>query len=142
MGSKTGRQFPSVTIAPSPLSTAVLVCLVVALSYLAPKLEGAMILNPRTVWPLWPGCALLVSVLLLVPGRIWPILIAAAFATFAVYDLEAGVSINSIAWFIPANTLQVLTSALCLRYCFHGIPRLNSVKALATYSFFAVILAP
>ncbi len=50
--------------------------------------------------------------------------------------------IRSIAWFIPANTVQVLTSALCLRYYFHGIPRLNSVKAIANYSFFAVILAP
>jgi PAS domain S-box-containing protein len=78
----------------------------------------------------------------MVPGRIWPILIPAAFTTFALYDLEAGVPVKSIAWFIPANTLQVLASALCLRYCFHGIPRLNSVKALAKYSFFAVILAP
>jgi PAS domain S-box-containing protein len=101
-----------------------------------------MILNPQTVWPVWPGCAILVSILLLVRGKIWPILIPAAFATFALYDLEVGVPIKSIAWFIPANTIQVLTSALCLRYCFHGIPRLNSAKAIAKYSFFAVILAP
>src|SRR5258705_93103 len=142
MGSEHGRRLPSILNASSPLSTAALVCLVVALSYLDPKLEGAMILNPRTVWPVWPGCAILVSILLMVPGTIWPILIPAAFATFALYDLEAGVPIRSIAWFIPANTVQVLTSALCLRYCFHGIPRLNSVKAIAKYSFFAVILAP
>jgi PAS domain S-box-containing protein len=142
MGSEHVRRFPSITSASSPLSTAALVCVVVALSYLAPKLEGAMILNPRTVWPVWPGCAILVSILLMVRGKIWPILIPAAFATFALYDLEAGVPIRSIAWFIPANTVQVLTSALCLRYCFHGIPQLNSVKAIAKYSFFAVILAP
>src|SRR5206468_3370299 len=142
MGSKPSHQFPSVTSASSPLSTAALVCLVVALSYLAPKLEGAMILNPRTVWPFWPGCAILVSVLLLVPGRIWPILIPAAFATFALYDLEAGVPVKSIAWFLPANTVEVLTSALCFRYSFNGVPRLDSVKALAKYSFFALILAP
>ena len=142
MGSKPSHQFPSVTSASSPLSTAALVCLVVALSYLAPKLVGAMTQNPKTVWPFWPGCAILVSVLLLVPGRIWPILIPAAFATFALYDLEAGVPIKAIAWFLPANTVEVLTSALCLRYSFHGVPRLNSVKAVAKYSFFAVILAP
>jgi PAS domain S-box-containing protein len=142
IGSEHVRRLPRVTSASSPLSTAALVCLVVALSYLAPKLEGAMILNPRTVWPVWPGCAILVSILLLVRGKVWPILIPAAFATFALYDLEAGVPIRSVAWFIPANTVQVLTSALCLRYCFHGIPRLNSVKAIAKYSFFAVILAP
>jgi PAS domain S-box-containing protein len=142
MSSEHAGRFRSITSTSSPLSTAVLVCLVVALSYLAPKLEGAMMLNPRTVWPVWPGCAILVSILLLVPGRMWPILIPAAFATFALYDLEAGVPVRSIAWFIPANTVQVLTSALCLRYCFRGIPRLNSIKAIAKYSFFAVILAP
>jgi PAS domain S-box-containing protein len=142
MGREDGHRFPSITRASSPRSVAALVCLVVALSYLAPKLEGAMILNPQTVWPFWPGCAILVSVLLLVPGRIWPILIPAAFATFALYDLEAGVPVKSIAWFLPANTVEVLTSALCLRYSFNGVPRLDSVKALAKYSFFAVILAP
>src|SRR6185437_5824949 len=142
MGREDGHRFPSITRASSPRSVAALVCLVVALSYLAPKLEGAMIQNPRTVWPFWPGSAILVSVLLLVPGRIWPILIPAAFATFALYDLEVGVPIKAIAWFIPANTVQVLTSAFCLRYCFHGVPRLNSVKAVVKYSFFAVILAP
>jgi PAS domain S-box-containing protein len=142
IGGEHLRPFPSITNASSPLTTAALVGLVVALSYLAPKLEGAMILNPQTEWPVWPGCAILVSILLLVPGKIWPILIPAAFATFAFYDLEAGVPIRSIAWFIPANTVQVLTSALCVRYSFDGIPRLNSVTAIAKYSFFAVILAP
>jgi len=135
-------RFRSITSASSPLSTLVLVCLVVALSYIAPKLEGAMIQNPQTVWPFWPGSAILVSILLLVPTRVWPILIPAAFATFVLYDLQAGVPIKAIAWFIPANTVQVLTSALCLRYFFDGVPRLNSVKAVAKYSFFAVILAP
>ena len=69
-------------------------------------------------------------------------MIPAAFATFVLYDLEAGVPVKSIAWFIPANTLQVPISALCLSNYFDGIPQLNSVKALAKYSFFAVILAP
>jgi PAS domain S-box-containing protein len=142
MRNEHGPRFYGITSASSPLSTAVLLCLVIALSYLAPKLVGAMILNPRTVWPFWPGSAILVSVLLLVPGRIWPILIPAAFATFALYDLEAGVPVKSIAWFIPANTLQVVASGLCLRYYFHGIPRLDSLKALAKYSLVAVILAP
>jgi PAS domain S-box-containing protein len=142
MGNEHGHRFPRITNSSSPSSIALLVCLVVALSYLAPKLEGAMILNPQTVWPFWPGSAILVSILLLVPTRVWPILIPAAFATFVLYDLQAGVPIKAIAWFIPANTVQVLTSALCLRYFFDGVPRLNSVKAVAKYSFFAVILAP
>ena len=126
----------------SPFYVVIIVCLVATLSYLAPKLAGALLSHPGTVWPLWPGCALLASVLLLVPQRIWPMVIPAAFAAFVLYDLEAGVPIGSIAWFIPANTVQVLTTALCLRYLFDGVPRLNSVRALSKYLFFAVLLAP
>ena len=121
MGSEHGRRFPSILNASSPLSTAALVCLTIALSYLAPKLEGAMMLNPRTVWPVWPGCAILVSILLLVPGRIWPILIPAAFATFALYDLEIGVPVKSIAWFIPAVIAVFLAPCLAAFLSAHGI---------------------
>jgi PAS domain S-box-containing protein len=123
-------------------STLLVVCVTTALSYLVPKLAGVLISNPKTVWPLWPGCAILVAGLLLVPINIWPLLIPASFAGFAVADLQAGISLSSIAWFIPGNTVEVLIAALGLRYCFDGVPRLNSVKALARYSLFAIVLAP
>jgi PAS domain S-box-containing protein len=126
----------------SPLQTVILVCLVAALSYFAPRLEGALILHPQTVWPLWPGCALLVSLLLLVPRRIWLVVIPVAFASFLLYDLQAGVSLRSIVWFIAADTVQVLIAALFLSYFFDGVPRLNGVNALAKYLLFAVIVAP
>jgi signal transduction histidine kinase len=126
----------------SPFDTGVLVCLVALLSYLAAKLGGALEIRPEAVWPFWPGCALLVSVLLLVPKRIWPLLIAAAFAAFVFYDLQADVPIRSIVRLILADTVEVLIAALCLSFFFNGVPRLNSVKALAKYSFFAVFLAP
>jgi PAS domain S-box-containing protein len=112
------------------------------LSYLAARLGGVLVLHPQFGWPLWPGCALLVSVLLLVPRRIWPALIAAAFAAFLLYDIQTGLPIASMAWLILADTVEVLVAALCISYSFDGVPRLNGVKALAKYSFFAVILAP
>ena len=123
------------------MQTAILVCFVAVLSYFAPRLEGALILHPQTVWPLWPGCALLVSVLLLVHDRLWPVLIPVALAAFVVYDLQAGVTLRSIAWFIPADAVEVLVATLCLRYFFHGVPRLNSVKNLTKYLLCAVVLA-
>jgi signal transduction histidine kinase/integral membrane sensor domain MASE1 len=126
----------------SPLSIALLVCLVAALSYFGPRLEWALILHPQTVWPLWPSCALLVAVLVLVPRRIWPILIPISFASIVLFDLQRGVPISSIAWFIAADTIEVVAAALCLSYFFDGVPRLNSVKAVAKYLLFAVILAP
>lgn len=126
----------------SAVQTMLLVCLVATLSYIAPALEGTLILHPKTVWPLWPGCALLVPILLLVPRRIWLILIPVAFSSFALYDLQAGVPVRSIAWFIPGNTVEVVIAALCLGYFFDGFPQLSSVEALAKYLCFVVILAP
>ena len=66
----------------SPLHTLILVCFVATLSYLAARLGGLLVVRPQLVWPLWLGTVLLVSILLLVPRRLWPILIAAAFASF------------------------------------------------------------
>jgi integral membrane sensor domain MASE1 len=124
------------------LSSLLVVCVTAAVSHLVPKLAGVLIANPRTVWPLWPGCAILVTGLLLVRVNVWPLLIPASFVGFAVADLQAGVPLSSIVWFIPGNTVEVLISATGLRCCFDGVPRLNSVRALAKYSFFAVVLAP
>jgi len=123
-------------------STWLVVCATAALSYFIPKIIGVLSSNPKTVWPLWPGCAILVTALLLVRVSVWPVLIAASYAGFALSDLQAGVPLSSIAWFIPGNTAEVLIAALGLRYCFDGVPRLNSVSALARYSFFAVLLGP
>ena len=142
MSSFRSRPFRNISNPDSPFYTVILVGLVATLSYLAAKLGGALILHPQTVWPLWLDCALLVSVLLLVARRIWPILIPVAFAAFVLYDLQVGVPIRSTVWLILADTVEVLIAALCVSYSFGGVPRLNSVKALAKYAFFAVILAP
>jgi integral membrane sensor domain MASE1 len=91
---------------------------------------------------LWPGNAVLVWVLLLVNRRIWPLLIAAAFAAFVLYDLQTGVSLRSTGLLILADGLEVLIAALCLNHFFRGVPRLNSVRSLVKYLFFAAILAP
>ena len=123
-------------------STLLVVCVTTALSYLVPTLVGMLVSNPQTVWPLWPGCAILVTGLLLVRVSVWPVVIPASFVGFALADLQAGVPLSSIARFIPGNTVEVLISAVGLRYCFDGVPRLNSVRALAKYSFFAIVLAP
>jgi PAS domain S-box-containing protein len=126
----------------SAFHTVILACLVALLLFLATTLAGALLSHPQTIWALWPGCAMLVSVLLLLPRRTWPSIIPAAFAAFILCDLQAGVPIGSVAWFILADTVQVLIATLCLRYFFDGVPRLNSVAALSKYVFFAVVLAP
>jgi PAS domain S-box-containing protein len=126
----------------SAFHAVILACLVALLLYLTTTLAGALLSHPRTVWPLWPGCAMLVSVLLLLPHRTWPSVIPAALAAFVLYDLQAGVPIGSVVWFILADTAQVLIAALCVSHFFDGVPRLDSAAALGKYAFFAVILAP
>jgi PAS domain S-box-containing protein len=111
-------------------------------SYLAAKLGGALMLRPQMVWPLWPGCALLVAVLLLVRRKVWPIFLAAGLAGFVVYDLQTGLPIRSIILLILADAVEILIAALGVSYSVEGAPRLNSLNALSKYLFFAVILSP
>ncbi len=124
------------------IRTLFLVSFVAGVSYLASALGAALVLRPQMLSPLWPGCVLLVSVLLLVSRRMWPILTVTAFAVFFFYDWHSGVPASTAAWLILADTVEVLIAAVCLSYFFVGVPRLNSVVALAKFSLFAVILAP
>src|SRR6516164_9399522 len=141
---ETGPNRSSWTVASlnSSWHIVVLVCLVAILSYGSLKLGALLTLGPQAAWPLWLGNVFLASVLLLVPRRIWPILMAAALAAFFLYDIQTGSTIGLSALFILYDTVEVLTAALCLSYAFGGVPRLNSVRALAKFSLFAVILVP
>jgi signal transduction histidine kinase len=94
------------------------------------------------VSPLWLGNVLLVAVLLLVRREIRPVLLVAGLVGFFLFDVQSGVPIRSIVWLILSNAVEVLIATLCLSSSFDGVPRLNSVKALAKYSFYAVFLAP
>jgi two-component system sensor histidine kinase/response regulator len=142
MESGPNRSSWSVAKLNSPWHTVILVCFVAILSYCAAKLGGMLITGPQAEWPLWLGNVLLVSILLLVPRRMWPILIAAAFAASLLYNLQTGLTIRWSALLVLSDTVEVLTAALCLSYAFGGVPRLNSIRALAKFSLFAVIMAP
>jgi PAS domain S-box-containing protein len=143
--------FMNVTGTPQPWSianpnsafrTIVLACVVTILCYLAAMLGGTLVMRPQMVWPLWPGCALLVAILLLTPRKIWPVLLASGLAGFLLYDLPAGLTVRSIVLLILSDGIEVLIAALGVSYALGGIPRIDSIKSLAKYSLFAVILAP
>jgi signal transduction histidine kinase len=120
----------------------ILACLTGILCYLAARLGGVLTPQPLLVSPLWLGNVLLAAMLLLVPRRTWPALLVAGLAGFVFYDLRAGEPIRSVVSFVLSNAVEVLTAAWCLSFSFDGAPRLNSLKALAKYSFYAVFLAP
>ena len=122
--------------------TVILVCFVAVLSYCAARVGAMLAMGPQADWPLWLGNVLLASILLLTPRKTWPMLIVAAFAAFAVNDIQAGLTIRTRLLLILSDALDVLTAVVCLSYAFKGVPRLNSVRALAKFSLCAVILPP
>jgi len=126
----------------SPLRIAVLALLVAVVSYVAAGLGHSITLSSQGVSVLWPASALLVSVLLLVPRRTWPVLIPAGLAGFVAHDLQFGFTPWIITQLIVADTIEILIVCLGLGNCFDGVPRLNSAKALAKYCLFAVLLGP
>ena len=142
MGSPPLRLYGKMKNLDSPSHVMILVCAVTVLCYLAAALGGALVLRPQMIWPLWPGCAFLVAVLLLAPWKIWPALLISGLAGFVFYDAEAGLPIRATFWLILADTVEILIAAVGVRYLFNGAPCLKSVKSLAQYSLFAVILAP
>lgn len=125
------------------LHKVLLACFVFVLCFLTAELGGVLkIYVPQPVWLLWPGCAILVAVLLLVPRKLWRILLPAGLAGFVLYDLKTDLPIVSIIWLILVDVAEILTAALGVRSVFDGEPQLNSLKGLAKYCLFAVILAP
>ncbi len=125
----------------SPVQVTVLAFAVAILSYLSAKLGGEMAPH-HAISPLWLGNVFLVSMLLLVPRKFWVLLVAIAFAAFGLYDVQAGLPIGVMAWLGLADTVEVFTAAVCLSYFFDGVPKLNSLKALAKFLLLAVILVP
>jgi len=140
---ETGRNRPSWNIANvgSPFRTVILVCAVAMLCYLAGELGHALIIPPDHTTAFWPATPLLVAVLLLVPQRIWPGLIAAGFGAMVVSDLQNGVPLSSLIWFALGDAVGVLIAALGVSHLFNGTPHLDTAKVLAKYFLFVVILA-
>src|SRR5215831_2299189 len=126
----------------SPLRVAALAIFVGVASYFAARLGHSIVLSNQGVSVLWPACAFLVSVMLLVPRRIWPLLIPTGLAGFVINDFQFGFSLGTIALVNLADTIEILIVCVGLNYSFDGLPRLNSSKALAKYAFYAVLLGP
>jgi PAS domain S-box-containing protein len=124
-----------------PLRMALLALGVAVVCYFADWLGTTLILSWHTVSALWPGTAILVSVLLLVPRRMWPVLLPAGIGGFILRNVRVGLEPGVIALLQGADTIGILISALGLSYSFRGIPRLNNVKALGKYCFFTILLA-
>ncbi len=143
METNQGDRLPSIANVEHRLHPVFRAILALGLCYLAAMLGGTLIIKvPQTLWPLWPGCAVLVAILLVSPRKTWPILIPAGLAGFVIYDLRAGVSIRSTAILQLADIAEVLVVLWGIQYFLNGLPRLDSLKAFGKYAFVTVLLGP
>ena len=126
----------------SRLALLFLASLLGALSYAATSLGDVLVIRPEMVWPLWPGCAFLVAVLLLTPRRIWPVLLFAGLLGFFLYDLRTSLTLRTTALLIASDSIEILVATLGASYAFAGVPQLNSIRNLAIYLGVVVLLAP
>jgi PAS domain-containing protein len=126
----------------SPLPIAIVACLVGIACFQLDKLVSVLGIPPEHIASFWPATPFLVAVLLLVPRKIWPLLIAAGLGALALADLKNGVPIGFELWITLGNLVDVLVATLGLTYLFKGAPRLNSPANLAKYFAVAVISAP
>ena len=110
---EAARSRPSWNIAnvDSPLRTVILIGTVAMLCFLASRVAYALRIPPDHIASFWPATAFLLAVLLLVPRRIWPVLIGTGLGAMALVDLENGVPIGFEIWFFLGDLAAVLVRA-------------------------------
>jgi integral membrane sensor domain MASE1 len=110
---------------------------------LAARLGGVLIITvPQKLWPLWPGCAVLVAVLLVSPRKTWPLLILGGLAGFVLYDVLAGVSPRTLSILLLADIVEILVAVWGIYYLLRGAHPLDSLKSFGKYALITVILGP
>lgn len=119
-----------------------LIGLVVGFCYLAARIGGIMVVRPQLIWPLWPGCAVLVALLFLMPRKLWAVLTVAGLFGFVLYDIAAGLSSRSIALLITSDAIEILIAVLGVRLFFKTAPCIDSVQTVGRYALFAALIAP
>jgi PAS domain S-box-containing protein len=141
---ESGHSRPAWNIADlnSPIAMVILACVVAVVCYLADRLVFVLGIPPDHIASFWPSTAFLVAALLLVPRKIWPVFIAAGLGAMAVADFENGVPSGFEIWFTLGNLAETLVATLGISRLLNGVPHLSSLKNLAKYLGFAVILVP
>ena len=132
---------PAIDPDPGP-ATWILIATVGILSYLLVRLAGTLVLRPELIWPLWPGCALLVAVLFSTRLSLWPMLLLAGFAGFLFNDLRAGVGARQIVLLLLSDVGEILVASFGLRCAFGGRLFLNTTRSLFKYLLIAGLAAP
>ena len=127
--------------APAPARLALKALLVGIICHLAIQVGHASKLPPHDISALWPASAILVSILVASPLRHWWIYLLAGYATFALDVARAGFLVSD-ALYELADITKVLIAAIGVRWLADGLRAFDSLRNLARYVIFAVLLAP
>jgi PAS domain S-box-containing protein len=119
-----------------------LLSLVAVVCYQSDKLVYVLGIPPAHIASYWPSTAFLVGVLVLSPRKIWTLLIVSGLGAMALADLNNGVPIGFEIWITLGNLAETLVASLGISLIFEGAPDLSTLKTLARYIVFAVILVP
>jgi two-component system sensor kinase FixL len=115
---------------------------VAAAYYVGAKIGFALTYQPHPISVLWPPNSILLAALLLTPVRIWWLVLLGAFPAHLAAQLQSNVPPAMIlSWFV-SNSCEALIGAGGVRY-FIGRPvRLDRLRNVGIFCFFAAFLAP
>jgi integral membrane sensor domain MASE1 len=89
----------------------------------------------------WPPNAILLSVLLLTPKRIWPLLLLAVFPAHLLIQLKTGIPLNAALGWFAGNTGEAVVGALGVRmFCKERSP-FESVQGVIIFTAFGIAVA-
>src|SRR5262245_50986279 len=127
--------------APPAVRLALKVLLVSVVCHLSIQIGHASKLPPHNISALWPASAVLVSILVASPARHWWAYLLGGYATYA-FDVARAGFLVSDALYQVADITQVLIAAVGVRWFADGLRAFESLRNLARYITFAVLLAP
>src|SRR5437762_7456549 len=109
--------------------------------YLGAKIGFALTFRPHPVSVLWPPNSILLAALLLTPVRVWWVILLAAFPAHLAAQLQSNVPPTMIlCWFI-SNSCAALIGAGCVGYLIDRPVRLDRLRNVGLFCFFAALLA-
>ena len=126
---------------PAGIRLALKVLLVGIICHLAIQVGHQSKLPPHDISALWPASAVLVSVLVASPIRHWWAYLLGGYATYAIDVARAGFLVSD-ALYQLADIIKVLIAAVGVRWFADGLRAFDSLRSLARYIGFAVLVAP
>ena len=137
------RADKNAALSAAPFLRTSLSALLVALSYYAGSALGFFLKPDNTaIATFWPPCAILVAAFLLVPARIWWILLLAILPAHLLVQMPGGTPLlTALGWFV-ANTCGPLLGAALIRRSKKENALFDSLQGIIVFLTFGVFLPP